>query len=69
MSNKAYEKHKLKEIEERLAKTRHTLEGIIPIWNQVDRRKRQLELDIKLMEDERLKLLNGQTVMRFDLDF
>lgn len=63
------EKQRLKEIDDRLMHLKHTLEGIVPIWIQVDRRKKTLELEIKVLEEKRIELSQGQIEFGFDLDF
>jgi hypothetical protein len=60
------EKQRLKMIEDRLKAARHILIGIEPIWVQVDRRMKSLELEIKNLEDERVKLQQGQLTMNFE---
>lgn len=60
------EKKRLKDIEDRLGRARQTLEGILPIHTQVDRKVRSLAQEIEQLEAERMKLLQGQFVMSFD---
>lgn len=62
MSN---EKVRLAEIEDRLKKQRHVLEGLLPVWTQVDRRVKHLQNEIGTLEEERSTLLNGQTEFDF----
>jgi len=50
----------LEKIESKIILTRNALENIIPIWNATDRKKKDLELQIKLLCDERDKLRQGQ---------
>jgi hypothetical protein len=59
------EKLRLSDIEDRLRKQRHILEGMIPIWSQVDRKVKSLQLEIERLEEERSKLVHGQTVFDF----
>ncbi len=59
----------LSQIEDKIRKTQSILEGILPIYHQVDRKKKSLEFDIQQLERERQRLLEGQTEFRFDLEF
>jgi len=65
----SFEQIQIKSIDEKIKHLRHTIEGILPIWEQVDRRIQQLSLDIARLENERLNLANGQTELRFDVEF
>ncbi len=57
----------LDKIESKIILARNALENIIPIWNATDRKKHDLELQIKLLCDERDKLRQGQLL--FDEQF
>lgn len=61
-------KEKIRSLEERILKARHLLEGILPVWTQVDRKKKHLELEIDKLEEERLRLQEGQLNL-FRIDF
>lgn len=63
MSN---EKFRLADIEDHLKKKRHVLEGMIPIWNTIDRKVKSLQLEIEQLERERSELLHGQTTFDFE---
>lgn len=54
------ELERLKEVEARLITVKNTYENILPIWNSVDRKKRDLDLEIHHLVEERNKLLQGQ---------
>lgn len=58
---------RIEEIEENLKHLRHTYENLLPIHSVVDRKKRNLELEIKVLDDERIKLSQGQLI--FDPNF
>jgi len=58
------EEHRLREIDEKLAKLRHLLQGLIPIWSQVDRKVMSLKSDIEHLEKQRLEVSQGQ--LQFD---
>jgi uncharacterized small protein (DUF1192 family) len=60
------DKVRIEELERRATKNRHVLEGLIPVWNQVDRRVKDLQAEIQRCEDERMKLQQGQLSMSFD---
>lgn len=61
---------RLDEIEKKQERLRHTLEGLIPIWTQVDRRVKTLQFNIETLEKEAQLIKEGQTEMQFnDLDF
>jgi hypothetical protein len=63
---KSSDQDKLKEVELKLKMVRNTYENILPIHSAIDRKKRLLELDIKILEDEKFDLINGQ--LNFDED-
>ena len=60
---------RLKEIEDKLLTIKHTYEELLPVWNIVDRKKQTLELQIKLLRDEREKINSGQMLLSFDEKF
>lgn len=60
------DKHRLVEIEERLKRVRHSLDGIMPIWHQVKLKVQTSEAEISRLEEERLKLQQGQLALAFD---
>lgn len=60
------EKHQLKVIEDRLSRLRHSLEVLVPLWSQVDRRMKSLQLEVQQLEEQRLKLTQGQMILNFD---
>ena len=64
---KRIEDLKIKEIDEKIRGVRSLLEGILPIYHQVDRKKKSLETQIHILENEKVRLSQGQ--MLFDLDF
>lgn len=55
---------RLKEIEFRINKLNHILEGLTPIWSQVDKRIKGIKRDIEFLEDEKEAISGGQ--MYFD---
>jgi uncharacterized coiled-coil protein SlyX len=57
MSDKNY---RLKEIEFRITKLKHTLEGLIPIWTQVDRKVSSIKAELDRLEDEKCAIDQGQ---------
>lgn len=57
------EKSRLIEVEERLKKTRHLLEGIMPIFISINTRRKVLEKQLNDLEDERTKLVQGQMLL------
>lgn len=63
------EKHRLSKIEQRLNVARHTLEGLQPVYDQVATKVRSLKNEIDTLEEERLKIQQGQLSMSFDFDF
>jgi hypothetical protein len=70
MSTATVEKHRLHDLEERLKRARHALEGLLPVWQTVNQRVRSLEDELRVLEDERLKIVQGQTAFAFeDLSF
>ncbi len=63
---KSREALKIKEVESKLDTIKSTYSCILAIWNQVDRKRLSLATDIKILEDELLKLRQGQLIMDFD---
>ena len=61
------EDQKLQEIDRRLYELRSNLESIFPVWNVADRRIKNLQLEIKSLENERIDLKEGQ--LSFDDKF
>lgn len=57
----------LEKIELKISLARNALENIFPIWNAIDRKRRDLEAQIKLLCDDRDKLREGQ--LPFDESF
>jgi hypothetical protein len=57
----------LKEIDEKLKTLKWAFENFMPIYHQVDRKRRSLDLEIKVLEDEKQKLQQGQ--MLFNAEF
>ena len=55
---------KVKEIDLKISHLKSTYESILQIHTQVDRKKRSLETDIKILEEERIRAIEGQ--MDFD---
>lgn len=51
---------RVKEVDQRIAAVKGTYESILAIWNQVDRKKQSLQADLKFLNDERDKILQGQ---------
>jgi archaellum component FlaC len=60
---------RLKEIEDRLKNVQHSLEGILPIWNQVDRKVKSLQAERERLENEKERLTQGELPFDLDLDF
>jgi archaellum component FlaC len=58
------EEFRLKEIDQELSKLKHSLEGLIPIWSQIDRRLHALKEKVRLLEEERFRINEGQ--LQFD---
>lgn len=56
------ELQRLKEVEARLLTVKNTYENILPIWNAVDRKRRDLDLEIHRLVEERNTLVQGQLV-------
>lgn len=57
----------LTEITEKLKTLKWAYENFLPIYHQVDRKRLSLDLEIKVLEDEKQKLQQGQ--MLFSADF
>lgn len=63
------EELRIKDIDKRLSDLRHKLEVLIPIWNQIDRRVSSIQGEIKYLEDEKMKLSEGQMTFDGTFDF
>lgn len=61
------ETNRVVEIDQRLSKLRHTFEGFLPIYHQLDRKIKGLQLEMKSLEEERVKITQGQ--LMFDVPF
>ncbi len=55
---------RLKEIEAKITTVKATYSEILAIYNQVHRKKLSLELEVKILEDQKMDLLQGQ--LNFD---
>jgi len=53
-------KKRLKEIEVQLDRAKHLLKAFLPLHMVIDRRVHGLNNEIKTLEDERLKVVEGQ---------
>jgi hypothetical protein len=60
---------RVKEIDMRISAVKGTLDSILAIWNQVDRKKQSLIVDLKVLNDQRDKILQGQLNLDDDLSF
>jgi hypothetical protein len=60
---------KIREIESRIQNAKKSLADILPIWNVMDRKVKNLQNEIKFLEDEKFRLFDGQTIMSFDTNF
>lgn len=54
---------KLREINARLTTVKSTYEEMLAIYHQVHRRKLSLELNIKILENEKMDLMQGQLAL------
>ena len=54
------ETDRLAEVDSMLMMYKNTYEQLFPIWNAIDRKKRDLDLQISLLTDERNTLKQGQ---------
>jgi len=57
------EAKRIDEIDLKLSKLRHTFEGFLPIYHQLDRKIKGIELEIKALQEERIKLTQGQFML------
>lgn len=57
------EAKRIDEIDLKLSKLRHTFEGFLPIYHQLDRKIKGIELEINTLQEERIKLTQGQFVL------
>jgi hypothetical protein len=57
----------IEQVEHKLVSVKSLLEGMLPIFHQVDRKVKSLQTQIHHLEQEKIKLSQGQ--LRFDLDF
>lgn len=61
------ESKRIDEIDLKLAKLRNTFEAFLPIFHQLDRKVKGLDLEIKILLEEKNKITHGQLL--FDLPF
>ena len=61
------ESDQIKQIDCRLKNVKHSLSGILQIYQTVSSKKRDLEAQIQALEDEKIKVSQGQ--LNFDCDF
>ena len=58
----AKEDDRISELEARIGKIKYALEQFIPVYNIFDRRRTQLEWDLKRLEKEKMDLVQGQLI-------
>jgi len=60
----------LDEVTDKIERLKSSLEGIIPIWNQVDRKVKALKMQIDHLEQKKIDLMEGQSEFDFgNIDF
>lgn len=60
---------RIKEIEERITHVKGTYEAILQIHTQVDRKKRSLETELKILADQKEMVMQGQLPFDPDMGF
>ena len=60
---------RIQEIDNRLSKIKHILEALIPVWSQVDRRVNALKAELDHLNEEKIKLTEGQLTFDGTFDF
>jgi hypothetical protein len=60
---------KLSELEAKLLIIRGVYENLLPIFSSIDRKKKMLELDIKMIEDRMAELKDNQLGFDAELGF
>lgn len=63
------ETKKLREVEQRIESLMNTKKELFPIWNVLDRKMMHLDAELKQLEDERLKLSQGQLMFDGSIEF
>lgn len=58
----AKETLKLNDLNKRLDMAKSSYENVLPIFHVVHRKKLSLELDIKILEDAKMDLMQGQLI-------
>jgi hypothetical protein len=61
------EQKEINEIDLKLLKLRHTYEGFLPVYHSIDRKVQGLQLEIRCLEEQRLRITECQLV--FDSSF
>ena len=61
------EKKRIKEIDLKLSKLQSTYEAFVPIFYNIDRKMKSIKLEIHSLEEEKMKLSQGQIM--FDDSF
>lgn len=60
---------RIKEIDQRIEHVKGTYEAILAIHSQVDRKKRSLETEMKILKDQRENVLQGQLPFDDEMGF
>ncbi len=63
------DKMKLSEIETKLNMVSNTYENLLPIFHSIHRKKLSLELEIKILDQERSEIVSKQLTFDRDLGF
>ncbi len=66
---KAKDQIKLNDIEFKLKLVKNTYENLLPIFSSIQRKKMLLELDIKMLEQEKAKIFDSQMAFDAELGF
>lgn len=61
------EENEIKQVDSKIQSVKSLLEGMLPIYHQIDRKVRSLQNQIHHLEQERIKLSQGQ--ITFDCEF
>lgn len=57
---------RLQDVDAQLKELKRSYENVLPIYTVIDRTRLRLETDIKILERERLKLVQGQLIFEFE---
>lgn len=59
----------MRQIDKKIELIKYSIEQFHPIYLSLDLKIRRLQLELRQLEDEKLKLIQGQMIFDSDVDF